>query len=133
LIPAAIVTAALVAAALVTAATVTAALVTAALVAGGLLTAALVAAALVAATGRLLVATAIPASPVAALSFTRRGFPRGRITLGRDGGLPPGVLSRGLRRRRPGPAVWPVDHAVGVEAELLPGPVRTDTASRGVT
>ena len=141
MVAAAVVAAVLLTAALVTAAVVPAALVTTALVTAAVFTSALVAAALVAAARGLLVTAGIPAPPVIALGFAGRGFARlavfpytlrrttclGRSLLGRCWlGCP--LLTGGLL----GLAVRPVGHGLVIEAELLPGCVRTDTTVRSV-
>ena len=135
------VAAAVVAAVLLTAALVTAAVFTSALVASALVASALVASALVAAARGLLVTAGIPAPPVIALGFAGRGFARlavfpytlrrttclGRSLLGRCW-LGCRLLTGGLL----GLAVRPVGHGLVIEAELLPGCVRTDTTVRSV-
>jgi hypothetical protein len=102
----------------------------------------LVAAGLLTAAGRLLVAAAIPATPVTTLRFTRRFAdsptavsPCGStVACGAAASSVTGGACTGTRRDE-ACRVRPFGRSAGllVEAELLPGSVRADTAAHGVT
>ena len=123
MVAAAIVAGAAVPAGLLAAGAVPAGIVAAGAVPAGLL------AGLVAATGWLVVAPAVPAAPVTALGAVL-ALPRLTVALRRAGAVLLGrcLLSRGTRSVAVNLLGGPGGRVSG-KAELLPGPVRADTAA----